>query len=77
MLRDNGPVGANNAVPMPLAELYGALEMKTVGAQEHPLGVLWPAKRHEVQKYLSDLQRWRREPPNGNSPEPEHSGLSR
>ena len=42
-----------NPVPMPLAELYTALEMKTVDAQEHPLGVLWSAKLYEVQKYLS------------------------
>ena len=33
-----------NPVPMPLAELYTALEMKTVDAQEHPLGVLWLAR---------------------------------
>lgn len=38
---------------MPLAELYTALEMKTVDAQEHPLGVLWSAKLYEVQKHLS------------------------
>ena len=30
-----------NPVPMTLAELYTALEMKTVDAQEHPIGVLW------------------------------------
>lgn len=42
-----------NPVPMPLAELYTALEMKTVDAQEHPLGVLWSAKLYEVQKHLS------------------------
>lgn len=42
-----------NPVPMPVAELYTALEMKTVDAQEHPLGVLWSAKLYEVQKYLS------------------------
>ena len=28
-----------NPVPMPIAELYTALEMKTVDAQEHPIGV--------------------------------------
>ena len=33
--------------------LNPALEMKTVDAQEHPLGVLWSAKLYEVQKYLS------------------------
>ncbi|MBS1157310.1 MAG: yiaO [Proteobacteria bacterium] len=42
-----------NPVPMPLAELYTALEMKTVDAQEHPLGVFWSAKLYEVQKHLS------------------------
>lgn len=42
-----------NPVPMPLSELYTALEMKTVDAQEHPLGVLWSAKLYEVQKHLS------------------------
>jgi TRAP-type transport system periplasmic protein len=42
-----------NPVPMPLAELYTALEMKTVEGQEHPLGVLWSAKLYEVQKHLS------------------------
>lgn len=42
-----------NPVPMPLSELYTALEMKTVDSQEHPLGVLWSAKLYEVQKHLS------------------------
>ena len=42
-----------NAVPMPLAELYTALEMKTVDAQEHPIGVLWSSKLYEVQKHVS------------------------
>jgi TRAP-type transport system periplasmic protein len=42
-----------NPVPMPLSELYTALEMKTVDAQEHPLGVFVSAKLYEVQKYLS------------------------
>jgi len=42
-----------NPVPMPLAELYTALEMKTVDAQEHPLGVFWSAKLYEVQKHLT------------------------
>lgn len=40
-------------VPMPLAELYTALEMGTVDAQEHPIGVFWSAKLFEVQKHLS------------------------
>ena len=42
-----------NPVPMPLAELYTALEMKTVDAQEHPIGVFVSAKLYEVQKHLT------------------------
>lgn len=42
-----------NPVPMPLSELYTALETHTVDAQEHPIGILWSAKLYEVQKYLS------------------------
>lgn len=42
-----------NPVPMPISELYTALEMKTVDAQEHPLGVFYSAKFYEVQKYVS------------------------
>lgn len=42
-----------NPVPMPLSELYTALETKAVDAQEHPIGILWSAKLYEVQKYLS------------------------
>lgn len=42
-----------NPVPMPLSELYTALETKTVDAQEHPIGILYSVKLFEVQKYLS------------------------
>lgn len=42
-----------NPVPMAYAELYSALETGAVDAQEHPLPVLWAAKFHEVQKYLT------------------------
>lgn len=42
-----------NPVPMPLSELYTALETKAVDAQEHPIGIVWSAKLYEVQKYLS------------------------
>lgn len=42
-----------NPVPMPLAELYTALETRAVDAQEHPIGIFWSAKLYEVQKYLS------------------------
>lgn len=42
-----------NPVPMPLAELYTALETKAVDAQEHPIGIFWSSKLFEVQKYLS------------------------
>ncbi|MGQ0286782.1 TRAP transporter substrate-binding protein [Pasteurellaceae bacterium 22721_9_1] len=42
-----------NPVPMPLGELYTALETKAVDAQEHPVGIFWSAKLYEVQKHLS------------------------
>lgn len=42
-----------NPVPMPLAELYTALETRAVDAQEHPIGIFWSTKLYEVQKYLS------------------------
>lgn len=42
-----------NPIPMPLAELYTALETRAVDAQEHPLGILWSTKLYEVQKYLT------------------------
>ncbi len=42
-----------NPVPMPIGELYTALEMKTVDAQEQSLGLLYSGKFYEVQKHLS------------------------
>ncbi len=42
-----------NPVPMPLAELYTALETRAVDAQEHPIGIFWSSKLYEVQKYFS------------------------
>ncbi|QIM69525.1 TRAP transporter substrate-binding protein [Basfia succiniciproducens] len=42
-----------NPVPMPLSELYTALETKAVDAQEHPIGIVWSSKLYEVQKYFS------------------------
>lgn len=42
-----------NPVPMPLGELYTALEMGTVGSQEHPLGVFMSAKLYEVQDHVT------------------------
>jgi tripartite ATP-independent transporter DctP family solute receptor len=42
-----------NPQPLPLAELYNALEMKAVDAQEHPLSITWSSGFYEVQKYLS------------------------
>ncbi|KGQ32754.1 TRAP transporter substrate-binding protein [Gallibacterium anatis] len=42
-----------NPVPMPLSELYTALETRAVDAQEHPIGIVWSVKLYEVQKYLS------------------------
>lgn len=40
-------------MPMPLSELYSALETGVVDAQEHPLGIFWSAKFYEVQGFLS------------------------
>jgi TRAP-type transport system periplasmic protein len=42
-----------NAVPMPLPELYTALETKTVDGQENPLVSIESSKFYEVQKHLS------------------------
>lgn len=42
-----------NPVPMPLGELYAALEMKSVDAQEQQLELLYSGKFYEVQKYLT------------------------
>lgn len=42
-----------NPVPMPLSELYTALETRAVDAQEHPIGIVWSTKLYEVQKHLS------------------------
>ncbi|ABR73650.1 ABC transporter substrate-binding protein [Actinobacillus succinogenes] len=43
----------SNPVPMPLSELYTALETRAVDAQEHPVGIFWSSKLYEVQKFLS------------------------
>jgi TRAP-type transport system periplasmic protein len=43
----------SNPVPMPIAELYTALEMGTVEAQEHPLGVFMSSKFYEVQDNIT------------------------
>lgn len=42
-----------NTVPMPLGELYTALETGTVDAQDHPISIVWSTKMYEVQKHLS------------------------
>lgn len=42
-----------NPVPMPFAELYGALEAKAVDGQEYPFAVILSNKMFEVQKYVS------------------------
>jgi TRAP-type transport system periplasmic protein len=43
----------SNPVPMPFAELYGALEAKAVDGQENPFSVINSNKFYEVQKYVS------------------------
>lgn len=45
-----------NAVPMPLPELYPALESKAVDGQENPNVSIEASKFNEVQKYLSTTQ---------------------
>ncbi len=42
-----------NPVPMPFAELYGALEAKAVDGQENPYAVILSNKFFEVNKYVS------------------------
>ena len=42
-----------NPVPMPLGELYTAMETGTVDAQDHPISIVWSAGFYEVQDYLS------------------------
>ena len=42
-----------NPVPMPFAELYGALEAHAVDGQENPFAVILSNKFYEVQKYVS------------------------
>jgi tripartite ATP-independent transporter DctP family solute receptor len=42
-----------NPVPMPFAELYTALETKTVDGQENPFAVILSNKFYEVQKFVS------------------------
>ena len=42
-----------NAVPMPVNELFTALETRAVDAQENPFTVVHAQKFHDVQKYLS------------------------
>ncbi|MCG7325349.1 TRAP transporter substrate-binding protein [Achromobacter sp. ACRQX] len=42
-----------NPVPMPFAELYGALESRAVDGQENPYSVILSNKFYEVQKFVS------------------------
>lgn len=45
-----------NPTPMPVTEVYTALETKTVDGQENPLPQIVTMKMQEVQKYLSMTQ---------------------
>jgi tripartite ATP-independent transporter DctP family solute receptor len=42
-----------NPIPMPFAELYGALESKAVDGQENPYTVILSSRFYEVNKYVS------------------------
>lgn len=44
---------STNPIPMPLGELYQALESGAVDAQEHPVDITYAAKFYEVQKHLT------------------------
>ena len=46
-----------NPLPMPFAELYGALESRAVDGQENPPATILASKFYEVQKYLPVGQR--------------------
>ncbi|MEY2685033.1 MAG: hypothetical protein RJA09_2177 [Pseudomonadota bacterium] len=43
-----------NPVPMPFAELYGALESKAVDGQENPYAVILSSKIYEVNRFVSE-----------------------
>lgn len=45
-----------NPVPMPFAELYGALEARAVDGQENPFAVILSNKFFEVNKFVSATQ---------------------
>jgi tripartite ATP-independent transporter DctP family solute receptor len=42
-----------NPIPMPFAELYGALESKAVDGEENPYSVILSSKFYEVNKFVS------------------------
>lgn len=42
-----------NPVPMDWPEVYSALQQKVIDGQENPLGIIFPLKVYEVQKFLS------------------------
>jgi len=45
-----------NASPLPLPEVYTALEQKAVDGQENPYSLVEASKYYEIQKYGSDTQ---------------------
>lgn len=45
-----------NPTPLPVSEVYTALETKAVDGQENPLAQIVTLRMHEVQKYLSVTQ---------------------
>ncbi len=42
-----------NPTPMPIVEVYGALESKAIDGQENPVTIVRNAKFYEVQKYMT------------------------
>ena len=50
---ENYKVLKANPTPIPFAEIYSALQLNTVSAQENPLAIIYSNKLYEVQKYVT------------------------
>ncbi len=50
---ENYKVLKSNPTPIPFAEIYSALQLNTVAAQENPLAIIYSNKLFEVQKYVT------------------------
>lgn len=50
---ENYKVLKANPTPIPFAEIYSALQLNTVSAQENPMAIIYSNKLFEVQKYVT------------------------